>query len=76
MAMLVTVSPIGNWAESSCSISVCDGVVHCPMSASLQMSCIHLCSFAERNCFTYDFLHWQLAGQHVLADVVSSVEGG
>ena len=32
-AILVTVSPIGNWADSSCTIGVCNGIVHCPMSA-------------------------------------------
>ena len=29
----VTVSPIGNWEESSCTIGVCDGVTHCLMLA-------------------------------------------
>ena len=29
----VTASPTGNWEESSCTIGVCDGVVHCLMSA-------------------------------------------
>ena len=32
VAIQVTVSPIGNWAESSCTIDVCDGVASCLMS--------------------------------------------
>ena len=33
VAIQVTVSPLGNWAESSCTIGVCDGVTHCLMLA-------------------------------------------
>ena len=33
VAKQVTVSPNGNWAESSCSIGVCNGIAHCLMSA-------------------------------------------
>ena len=34
VAKKVTVSPDGNWVESSSTIGVCDGVVHCLMLAS------------------------------------------
>ena len=80
MAKLVTVSPDGNWAESSCTIGVCDGVVHCLMLAC-QPHC-KCCTFTsvllqKEIIFLYDFCCWPPAGQHVLADGgVSSVEGG
>ena len=63
MAVLATVSPVIDLAESSCLSVVCDGsaLPAISLSVTLQMPYVHWCSFAERNHFSYDFLHKLLA---------------
>ena len=63
-----TVSSIVEWAESSCSPMVCDGMMHCPLLAALHVSYIYYGSFLKCNQFLYGFSCQLLVSWLVLAD--------
>ena len=62
------VSPIVEWAESSCSPLVCNGMMHCPLLATQHVPYIYYSSFLECSWFSYGFSCWLPASQLVLAD--------